>query len=255
MISDFAPDASFLTIVLAGVVIFAASFARGYSGFGFSTILMVGLLPVIPASQLVPLSIALEILASSSQAPRILPDINRRYLGILLGASLIGAPAGIFLLSYVAESTLRMIVYGVVFASTGLLLLSASRPVSITMPRLVLAGLVAGAANGATALSGLVLALFFTSSTIESTAMRATLIAYLFFVDLITGGLLFAAGHFETITFWLILAAIPVMMAGIWLGSRHFFATPSDSFKTRVLWLLLAFCIAGVGQMLVYGFR
>ena len=238
-------------LVLAGSVIFVASFARGYSGFGFSAILMVGLLPLVPASQLVPLSIALEILASSSQAPRILPDINRRFLAVLLTASLIGAPAGVYLLSYFSERSLRFAVYGVVFISTGLLLLSTLRPVPITIPRLFLAGLVAGTVNGATALSGLVLALFFTSSAIASVTMRATMIAYLFFTDLITGGLLLAADHFDMLTLWRILAAIPIMLAGIWFDSRHFHATPADSFKVRVLWLLLVFCLAGVGQLLL----
>ncbi len=209
------------------------------------------MLPIIPASQLVPLSIALEILASSSQAPRILPDINRRFLAVLLAASLIGAPAGVYLLSYFSERSLRFTVYGIVFVSTGLLLLATSRPISITIPRLFLAGLVAGAVNGATALAGLVLALFFTSSTIASRTMRATMIAYLFFTDLITGGLLLAADHFDKLTLWRILTAIPVMLVGIWLGSRHFLATPTESFKTRVMWLLLIFCIAGVGQLLL----
>ena len=62
-----------------------------------------------------------------------------------------------------------------------------------------------------------------------------------------------AADHFDAMTFWRILVAIPAMLAGIWFGSRYFRATPSDSFKTRVMWLLLAFCIAGVGQLFVYG--
>lgn len=250
MIGEFALNLSPSALVLAGAVIFVASFARGYSGFGFSAILMVGLLPVIPASQLVPLSIALEILASSSQAPRILPDINRRFLAVLLGASLIGAPVGVFLLSYFSERSLRFVVYGIVFVSTGWLFLSSPRPIPITSPRLFLAGLVAGVVNGATALSGLVLALFFTTSTIASKTMRATMIAYLFFTDLLTGGLLLGADHFDTVTFWRILVAIPVMLAGIWMGSRHFLTTPEASFKNKIMWLLLIFCIAGFGQLL-----
>lgn len=251
MISDLTLNLPPYALVLAAVVIFVASFARGYSGFGFSAILMVGLLPVLPAAQLVPLSIALEILASCSQAPRILHDINRRFLAILLLASLLGAPAGVFLLSYFPEQQLRLGVYGIVFVSTALMLLSSWRPFSVTTIGLFLAGLLAGAVNGATALSGLVLALFFTSSTIASHTMRATMIAYLFFTDVITGGMLVAADHYDVLTFWRILAATPVMLAGIWLGSRHFLSTPAESFKTRVMWLLLLFCIAGVGRLVL----
>lgn len=238
-----------LYLLLAGAIVFIASFVRGYSGFGFSAILMTGLLPIIPASQLVPLSIALEILASSSQAPRVLPDINRRYLAVLMAASLIGSPSGVFLLSHFSERSLRLSVYGVIFLSAATLLLAMTRPVTITYPRLFLAGLVAGAVNGATALSGLVLALFLTSSTIASRPMRATMIAYLFFTDLITGGMLLAADHYDSQTIWRLLSAIPIMLAGIWLGSRRFMATPSGSFKVKVMWLLLVFCISGIVQM------
>ncbi|WP_424940531.1 sulfite exporter TauE/SafE family protein [Aliiroseovarius sp. S253] len=251
MISTSILNLSPYALVLAGIVIFAASFARGYSGFGFSAILMVGLLPIFPAAQLVPLSIALEILASCSQAPRILPQINRRFLAVLLAASLIGAPAGVFLLSYFSEHDLRLFVYCIVFASTASMLLFSWRPFSVTIPGLFLAGLVAGVVNGATALSGMVLALFFTSTTIASHTMRATMIAYLFFTDILTGGLLLAADHYDMLTLWRILVAIPIMLLGIWLGSRHFFSTPAESFKTRVMWLLLFFCVAGAGRLVL----
>lgn len=97
MLGEVALNLSPATLVLTVTVVFTAAFVRGYSGLGFSAILMVGLLPTVPASQLVPKSIALEILASSSQARRILPDVNRQYLAILLVATMIGVPAGVFL--------------------------------------------------------------------------------------------------------------------------------------------------------------
>lgn len=237
--------------IWVAVIVFIASFVRGYSGFGFSAIFMAGLLPVLPAAQLVPLSILLEILASSSQAPRILTDINRRFLFILLCASLVGAPIGVFLLSFFSERSLRFAVYGVILCSTLALLLLRSRPQTITPTGLVLAGFVAGVVNGATALSGMVLALFFSSSTIGTRTMRATMIAYLFFTDVITAGMLWFAGHYDTQTLFRGMAVVPVMLAGIWLGSRHFFKTPAESFKTRIMWLLLLFCVAGVVQMLL----
>ena len=250
MFSQIELNLSSPALLLLVSVVFVAAFARGYSGFGFSAILMVGALPIVPASQLVPFSIALEILASSSQAPRILPDVNRRYLGVLLAASLVGAPVGVFVLTQFPERSLRLVLYGVVIVSTLTLLISKPRPVSIGFPHLVAAGLVAGAVNGATALSGLVLALFFTSSTVSSRTMRATMIAYLFFTDVITGGLLLAANYYDAQTLWRILIAIPFLLAGIHLGSRKFHATSSASFKSLVMWLLLGMCALGIIQLL-----
>ena len=237
-------------LVLSFAVVFVAGFVRGYLGFGFSSILMVALLPFIPATQLVPFSVALEILASSSQAPRILPDVNRRYLAILLAASAVGVPGGVYLLSVFPEEWLRLLVYGVIFLSTSVVLASKTRSIAMTAPSLLVAGMIAGAVNGATALSGLVLALFFASSTVPSRTMRATLIAYLFFTDMITAVFLLVSNHFDAATIYRVAFVAPFMIIGVWLGSSQFLRTPSTVFKTLVRWLLLGFCVLGILQLL-----
>ena len=237
-------------LALVFAVVLIAGFVRGYLGFGFSSILLLGLLPVIPATQLVPFSIALEILASSSQAPRILPDVNRRHLGVLLVASVVGVPGGVYLLSVVPEDWLRLGVYGVIFLLTSAVLVLKPRGLGLTTPNLLIAGLVAGGVNGATALSGLVLALFFASSSVPSHSMRATIIAYLFFTDVITAGFLLGADHLDITTVFRVVFAAPFLLFGVWLGTRQFLKTPSEVFKTAVRWLLLGFCVLGIVQLL-----
>ena len=237
-------------LAVTAMVVFAASIARGYAGFGFSTLLMVCLAPWVPIAQLVPISIALEIIASSAQARKILPDVKREFLVILLAASLLGAPFGVLLLTYVPDRSLQLLVLSVVLISTLFLLAARPQPVTVTLPYLFIAGLVAGAVNGATALSGLVLALFFTSSTVSSQAMRATMIAYLFFTDVITGALLLAADRYDVQTALRVLFALPFLLAGIWVGTRQFLTTPTQSFKSIVMWLLVMFCIVGVIRLL-----
>lgn len=238
-----------IALVVFLLMVFVAAIVRGYSGFGFSTVLMIGAMPVISPAQLVPISIGLEILASISQAPRILVAVNRRYLIILLAASVFGVPIGVYLLAHVAEEYLRAAVYFVVFAATLLILTRKPKQLSPTGVHLVAAGFIAGVVNGATSLSGLVLALFFTASSTSSQIMRATMIAYLFFSDLFTGGLLVATNHYDATTLLRILVAIPFLLAGVWLGSWKFFVTPSQSFKAIVIWLILAFCIVGATQL------
>lgn len=250
MLEELGQNLSPLSMVLSLATVLVAAVARGYAGFGFSTIIMVSLVPIIPVSQLVPLSIALEIVASSAQARRILADINRQFLTVLLVASLIGTPVGVLLLSQVSERILQFLVYGVIFSSTLLLLYLKPKPITISPSYLFMAGLVAGAVNGATALSGLVLALFFTSSTVSSPTMRATMIAYLFFTDIITGGFLLVADRYDAQTILYIVVALPFLLAGILLGTHQFVKTPSDTFKNFVMWLLLIFCALGAIRLL-----
>lgn len=250
MFPEFGLGLSTIGLLWAGGVIFAASFVRGYSGFGFSSLLMAGLVPYIPAAQLVPLSIALEVIASSGQARGIFHDINKRYLIVLLAAGFIGNPIGVLMLGVLSETLLRISIYGIILSASIVLLFRPGRSISATLRLLFLAGLVAGIVNGATALSGLVLALFFASTRVPSATMRATMIAYFFFTDIWTGGLLAAAGSFDGQTVQRILLALPVLGLGIWLGSRHFLATAPESFRNYVLWLLLGICVAGIGQMM-----
>lgn len=241
-------SAEALTVTV--IVVFLAGVARGYAGFGFSTFLMVCLVPWIPVAQLVPMSIALEIVASAAQARRILPDIHKRFLSVLLTAGLIGAPFGVFLLGVMPDRILQGFVYGVILVCALALLVAGSGPVRVSTPYLFVAGLIAGAVNGATALSGLVLALFFSSSTVSSHAMRATMIAYLFFTDIITGGILLAADRYDAQTVLLAAFAVPFMLCGIWIGGRQFVKTPSASFKVFIMWLLVVFCTVGIIRLL-----
>ena len=71
-------------LLYAVLVVFVAAFIRGYSGFGFSAVLMVGLILQLPAAEIVPLSITLEVIASAGQARGIYRDINWRPLAALL---------------------------------------------------------------------------------------------------------------------------------------------------------------------------
>lgn len=249
-----------IDLLLAGSVVFTAAILRGYSGFGFSTILMAGLIFWLPASQIVPMSIALEILASLGQSRSVLRDVDRRALWLLLLAGLIGNPLGVALLGYVSDDSMRLGVHFLILGAVLMLLLRPLRPHTPTAALLSLAGFIAGVANGATAMSGLVLGLFFSTTAISSRAMRATMIAYFFFTDIWAGGLLALSGHYSAQTLWHIAAALPILGVGVWLGGRRFARAAEaggtqavvheQKFRRAVLWLLLALCLIGLAQTL-----
>ena len=249
-----------IDLLLAGSVVFTAAILRGYSGFGFSTILMAGLIFWLPASQIVPMSIALEILASLGQSRSVLRDVDRRALWLLLLAGLIGNPLGVALLAFVSDDSMRLGVHFLILGAVLTLLLRPLRPHTPTAALLCLAGFIAGVANGATAMSGLVLGLFFSTTAISSRAMRATMIAYFFFTDIWAGGLLALSGHYSAQTLWHIAAALPILGVGVWLGGRRFARAAEaggtqavvheQKFRRAVLWLLLALCLIGLAQTL-----
>ena len=228
------------------LVLFVASVVRGYSGFGFSSILMAGLTFVLPAAEIVPLSIGLEVLASLGQARGILRYIDRKKLLVLLAAGLVGTPIGVYSLIVIPDEPLRVAILLFILAGSLVLLSSPGLLIQITSPALALAGLIAGIVNGAAALSGLVLALFFAVTGMAPQVMRATMIAYFFVTDLWTGGILGLSGLFTEVTILRWLTALPVMALGVWAGSWWFAATPPRSFKTMILCLLVVLSAIGL---------
>ena len=228
------------------LVVLVASFIRGYSGFGFSAVLMAGLALRLPAIEIVPLSIALEVFASTVQARRIYAHINWRPLAVLLLAGVIGTPVGVYLLGVLPDEPMRIAVQMFILITSVFLVFSKERPFDASLMLYAGVGLVAGVVNGATALSGLVLALFFTYSGERAAVMRATMIAYFFVTDLWTGGLLFASGHFDAQTVTRIIAALPLLGVGVWIGSNRFTSANPASFRNYVLGLLLALSSIGL---------
>ena len=156
-------------------MVFAAALIRGYSGFGFSAVLMAGLILQLPAAEIVPLSIALEVIASAGQARGIYSNIDWRPLTALLVTSMIGTPIGVYLLGILPEEPTRVAVQIFVLLISVFLIFSKERQNSLPLILFALVDFIAGVVNGVTALSGLVLALFFTLSGEKAAVMRATM--------------------------------------------------------------------------------
>ncbi len=237
---------SFPELIWCGFVLFVASFIRGFSGFGFTAILFVGLTFSLPVIEIVPLSIALEVIASIGQARGIYSDIRWKSLGVLLITGFIGTPIGFYLLRELPEAPLRVTGLVLIMVASIILIFSRNRLLGLSLWSLALAGFAVGIVNGATALSGLVLALFFTLTDEKVARIRATMISYLFFADIWAGGILISSGLYDDLAINRILATLPLLGLGVWLGSKRFGTTHPKNFRTAVLWLLLVLSACGL---------
>ncbi len=227
-------------------VLSLASFIRGFAGFGFTAVLIAGMSMRLPLSEIVPLSIALELAASSGQARGIFRDVNWRRLGVLIAVGVLGTPFGVYILSVIPDAPLRIITLVFVSGVSAILVLSPQRSRQFTLPTFAVVGFIVGIINGATALSGLTLALFLSLSDQPPAQMRATMIFYLFLADFWAGGLMLASGYYDSVTTLRIVAALPFLAIGIWLGSRQFASATPETFKKTVLWLLMVLSASGL---------
>lgn len=227
-------------------VLLAASYIRGFSGFGFTAVFLTGLAFILPVVEIVPLSIALELAASSGQAHGIVRHVKWRELGILLATGIVCTPIGIYLLGYFPDVTLRVMALAFIALSSLFLVFSKRRPIRFSPASYAAAGSAIGIINGAAALSGLVLALFLSLSDERATQMRATMIAYLFAADLWACSLLIAAGYYDSVTITRAAVSVPLLALGVWLGSRQFASAQPGAYRTSVLWLLLSLSVVGL---------
>ncbi len=231
------------------VVLLIAGFARGYSGFGFSAIVVAGTGIVSSPALGVPLAILLEVFASLFQARSIWRQIAWRDALVMLAGSVLGNPLGVFVLERAPADKLKIAVYLGVLAVCAILLLAKASEHRLGNIAWFVVGVAAGVVNGATALSGLIVVTVMALTATPAARMRATLIAYFFFSDFYTAALMIGRGLVGAPVVILFAGAIPIVAAGILLGSRRFLSASDAKFRRATLLLLAALATVGLAAM------
>lgn len=228
-----------------GVAIFVAAFVRGYSGFGYSAM-------VIAASSLAtnPLNfvavVVIAEMAMSAQAWKgVGPDVDwRRVRWLLLGA-IVGLPLGLWALTAISEDAARAVISGYVLVMCLVLLAGWRMRAEVGPGGTLAAGLVSGLAN-APGMGGLPVAAFFAAQPMAATTFRATLVAYFPILDVYSAPLYFWHGLVSWDTLWASLWALPLTFLGNWLGGRHFFNTDPQDFRRFAILLLAGLATLGL---------
>lgn len=246
---DLSPIA--VSVMAAGL--FVAALARGYSGFGFSALLVSSWSLVTDPVRAVTLAITLETIASVVQAASVWRDIPWRRVGLLMGGAVVGSPAGVWLLSHASPWALRLGIAVFVLVAVLALLAGLSRSRKATDAGTAAVGLVSGIVNGAVAMGGLPVALFLTAEGDSPRRIRAAVVAYFFLLDLMGLGLMARSGLVRPAIFVDAAVALPVLLLGIWLGGRHFLGATPESFRRVTLLLLGGLALLGIARGLLAG--
>lgn len=105
---EFLLSASPFALAVMIIGLFIASLARGYSGFGFSAVLVSSWSLVDVPARAIGIALLLEVIASCVQAFSVWRDIPwRRVVFLLLGAA-IGTGPGVLLLSNIPADQLKL---------------------------------------------------------------------------------------------------------------------------------------------------
>lgn len=231
-------------------VVLIAGFIRGYSGFGYSAIVVAGSSLVTNPLHLVAVVALLEFLMSLQSWGGAGRDVDWRRVLLLMAGAALGLPLGLWALTAMSEDAARVVISGYVLAMCLILLMGWRLANEVRGPGNAVVGVISGMAN-ASGMGGLPVAAFFAAQPMQVAVFRASLIAYFPLLDLYSAPLYWANGLVTIDTFWAVLWAIPLTLLGNWLGGRHFFGSDPQEFRRFAILLLGALATLGLGKALM----
>ncbi len=229
-------------VVLTSVLV--AALVRGYSGFGFAMIAVTGFSLVLPPSRAVPLVLILEVLASIQLLPQIRRQVDWPSLRWLLAGAVPATPLGVYLLASIPAAPLQIAI-ALIVLTLAITLLSGWAWQQMPGRTLTFAtGTACGLLNGAAAIGGPPVIIFYLSSPAGVAVSRASIIAYFFGIDLFSLAIVSLQGLIFRETALIAMAALPPLFVGVGLGKRLFSRTDPERFRRGVLILLMAMSCA-----------
>jgi uncharacterized membrane protein YfcA len=101
---------SLVEIYFVIFVVFIASIIRGFNGFGFSATCISGFSYILPAIEIVPIILILEVIISIFMVPYIWNKIDWNFVLKLSIGIVIGSPIGLYLLKYLPQDATHLAV-------------------------------------------------------------------------------------------------------------------------------------------------
>ena len=227
------------------VAILVSAFVRGYSGFGFSALVISAAGLVTNPLHFVAVVVLCEALMSVQAWRGIGAYVDWRRVWFLMAGAAVGMPLGLWALTSISEDAARAVISGYVLVMCLVLLAGWHLGRELRGPSNLLAGLASGLAN-APGMGGLPVVAFFAAQTMQANVFRATLVAYFPLLDIYSAPLYFWHGMVSWDTVWASLLALPMVFLGNWLGSRHFLHTDPQDFRKFAIGLLALLSTLGL---------
>jgi uncharacterized membrane protein YfcA len=225
--------------VIAGIV-------RGYSGFGFSAIVIAGASLVIPPAAVVPALFMLEIAASIHMLPAVRRDIDYPNFWPMLAGCAIGLPVGQYLLVHLEPDAVRFYLAWGVLISAVLIWRGISFDRSMNRPLATLTGFLTGFGSGLASIGGLFAMVVFLGTRYPPAHVRAIFVAMFFAMYVYGVGLSAYNGLVSATTAFIALTLLVPMILGIVIGQRQYLSSTPEAFRRFALLLLMALASAGI---------
>ena len=226
--------------------VFVASIIRGFNGFGFSAICISGFSFILPAIEIVPIILALEVVISIFMVPYIWNKIDWRFVFKILLGIIIGSPIGLYLLKYLNPQTTHLFVCLLVIFFSILLMKGFSNQKINNNYGKFFTGIISGTLNGLTTLGGMPVALFLLITSIQPAVIRGSLAALFFLTDIYAFVLSFFSGIVDMTTIYRVIPLIIILPLGVFIGDKFFVKSKEETYRKVVFYFLIIISNIGV---------
>ena len=241
---------SLIEIYFIIFTVFVASIIRGFNGFGFSATCISGFSFILPAIEIVPIILILEVFISIFMIPYIWNKIDWSFVFKLLIGIAIGSPVGLYLLKYLSPETTHLYVCVIIIFFSLLLMKGYSNKNINNDQSKIFTGIVSGTLNGLTTLGGMPVALFLLVTNIQPAVIRGSLAALFFLTDVYAFILSFFGGIIDMITIYRSLPLIMILPLGVFIGNKFFIKSKEQLYRKVVFYFLIIISIIGILRIL-----
>ena len=232
------------------LTVFIASIIRGFNGFGFSATCISGFSFMLPAIEIVPIILLLEVLISIFMVPYIWNKIDWKFVFKILIGIIIGSPIGLYLLKYLSSEITHLSVCLLVIFFSILLMKGYTNHKINNNNSKVFTGIVSGTLNGLTTLGGMPVALLLLTASIQPAIIRGSLAALFFLTDIYAFALSFFAGIVDMTTIYRTLPLIIILPIGVYIGDKFFVKSKEATYRKVVFYFLIMISIIGIFRVI-----
>ncbi len=213
------------TILAVLPIVMLASLVRGYLGFGFAAICVVGLNFFMPAAQSIVVALTLDAICSLGLLSQAARQMNVSLWRKLLVGSLVGIPLGMLVLYFLPEHWLKLLIGLLILFFSVLLAFSVKMPWAQKNAAGYFYGMVCGIFTSAASVGGPVIVCYLLSSRLSVISQRATMVMFFITVDVVAICALMLSGMVEAkalaFLVFLILPTFLCVKFGEWLFNSY----------------------------------
>lgn len=227
-------------------VIMFAAVVRGFSGFGFAVIAVVGMNFFLEPQQSVAIVLCLDLICSLNLFNQARKQADLGTLRNLIIGSIAGIPIGYCFLVAIPAEVLKLLICIAILGLAGLLFSGTKLFKGDTTATKIGFGLASGAGTASASIGGPMIVYYMLASSLSTSSQRATMILFFIASEALTVAALLAGGMVdETLPKAVAILVIPTLLC-VRYGQHLFNRKPPQSLKSFALPIMVAVAVLGI---------